>query len=104
MTTKSWLRSVSTGLALVLTSGCGKTLSLEEFSAQVREARACAEGDTCVLAGGGTCTCSSPVNISRAEAINEAVKNVDCEGSMVDCVAYRNNARCEAGTCVADTF
>ncbi len=99
----SGLRSRVVGLALVLTSGCGR-ISLEEFSAQVREARACSEGDTCVLAGGGTCTCASPVNASRADALNEAVKNVDCEGSMVDCVAFQPNARCEAGQCVADLF
>lgn len=88
------------GLALVLTSGCGR-ISLEEFSAQVREARACGEGDTCVLAGGGTCTCASPVNASRAAEINDAVERVDCEGSMVDCIGYRT-ARCENGQCVGD--
>lgn len=100
MANTSWLWSAVAGLFLVLTSGCGG-ISLEEFSAQVREARACTEGDTCVLAGGGTCTCASPVNASRAEAINEAAQEVNCRGSMVDCATYRN-ARCEGGTCVGD--
>jgi hypothetical protein len=98
MTNKSGLWRVTMGLALALTSGCG-TLSIEEFREQVQEARDCTEGDTCVLAGAGRCTCGSPVNASRAADLNDAAHYVDCWYSNLDCAPYAN-MRCVDGKCI----
>lgn len=84
---------------LVLAAGCG--VSIEDFNALVEDARACQAGDTCVLAGGGQCTCNSPVNASRAVEIDEAAEDVRCGGAMVECPSW-TAVRCEAGRCVAD--
>lgn len=87
------------GLALVLASGCG-TISREEFREQVREAEACTEGDTCVVAGAARCTCGSPVNASRAEELNEAAQFVDCGlYPNLDCAPY-GNLSCVNGKCI----
>jgi len=97
MNNTSWQWSGVVGLALVLTSGCG-TISREEFDAKVQEARACAEGDTCVEAGKGRCTCGRPVNASRAADINEAAQYVDCVYKDLDCGAY-GYMHCVQGKC-----
>jgi hypothetical protein len=86
-------------LALTLMIGCGTTR--EELLDLLEESRACAPGDTCVLAGSSTCTCASPVNARHLEEINDATESVNCGGIIVDCVAFQN-PRCEEGVCVAD--
>lgn len=80
--------------------GCAGT-SPEELVDIVEEARACEEGDSCELAGGGTCTCAMPVNAEATERVEEAAADVDCEGAMVECISH-SNVRCEDGRCVSD--
>jgi hypothetical protein len=86
-------------LVLVLAgTGCG--LSLEEYRDVVEEAQVCAPGDRCVLAGGGQCTCATPVNEREAARIDEAAADVRCGGAMPECPAHFD-VRCEAGRCVS---
>jgi hypothetical protein len=80
----------------------GAPLSTEQLSALVEGARACTEGETCALAGAGTCTCAQPVNASRAAEIDAAAARVECGGAVVRC-ANPGTARCEAGRCVGVT-
>ncbi len=47
------------------------------------------------------CFCGAVVNEENQEEIEEAAKDVDCEGRLVRC-AILSNPRCENGTCVAD--
>lgn len=91
-----WLIAGLLTLALVMGGACG-----EELEEIIESARACAEGDTCILAGSGQCTCPTPINSNSAERVAEAVEDHDCEGLAVDCRA-RSNPRCEQGRCVAD--
>jgi hypothetical protein len=87
-------------LFFLLFSACG--LTIERFEDIRREAAACTEGDSCVSAGSGACTCSAPVNASKAAFIVEAAKSVDCRGRAVDCAPALQNLRCESGRCVGD--
>jgi hypothetical protein len=80
----------------------GGALSSEQLQALVDEARACAQGEACALAGAGTCTCAQPVNASRAAEIDAAAARVECGGAVVRC-ANPGAARCEAGQCVGVT-
>jgi hypothetical protein len=87
-------------LALVLVGGAC-TSSLEEYRREVEKARACEQGDTCVLAGHGThCSCPVVVNEAHAQRIDELAQKVSCNHA-VDCLLLCN-PRCEDGRCVAD--
>jgi hypothetical protein len=88
--------------ALLLLGGAC-TSSLEEYWREVEKARACEQGDTCVLAGHGTrCACPVVVNEAHAQRIDELAQKVSCNHA-VDCF-LPCNPRCEDGRCVADTF
>lgn len=87
--------------SLVFLSAC--CTSIEAFEQEREEARACSEGDTCVLAGSAQCLCAGPVNAARAAEIEASADGVCCEGTMVDCVAF-TNVRCENERCVADVL
>lgn len=86
-------------LVVLALTACG--VSQDDFSAMLEEARACQTGESCALAGGGQCTCDSPVNASKAASIDEAADDVRCGGAQVECPGW-SNPRCEAGRCVAD--
>lgn len=81
--------------------GACTATSPEEFAAIVEEARACQDGDGCQLAGGGQCTCDTPVNDDAVARIDEAAADVDCEGAVVECTSHQN-VRCEDGRCRSD--
>lgn len=82
-------------LAVALPS-CG--ISIQELSNVVREARPCSAGDTCVLAGGSQCTCSTAVNAEKKHDVDIAAASVDCGGAMVECEACED-PQCLQGTC-----
>jgi hypothetical protein len=87
--------------ALVL-SACGG-MNAQEYFDLVEEARPCAAGDTCVLAGVSACTCATPVNASQEEEITEAADDFDCEKvETSDRCSAHTNVRCEAGRCISD--
>jgi hypothetical protein len=88
-------------LTTALAAGCGDNVTDEELQQIIEEAKACAPGDTCVLAGGGRCTCAQPVNAEHRERVEQAVADHDCGGLVVRCMDY-TSVRCEAGRCVAD--
>src|SRR5262245_45903832 len=77
------------------------SMSRDDFDHMVQLAQRCEPGDTCVLAGSGACTCAVAVNAEEAESIDEAVEDVDCEGTTVICAQF-TNPRCEDNICVAD--
>ena len=88
-------------MALAL-HACGG-MNAQEYSDLVEEARPCAAGDTCVLAGVSACTCATPVNTSREGEINEAADDFDCEKvETSDRCSAHTNVRCEAGRCISD--
>ncbi|MEQ9320872.1 MAG: hypothetical protein RIF41_17050 [Polyangiaceae bacterium] len=91
---------LSVALLAAMASACTAT-SPEELAEIVDEARACQDGDVCELAGGGQCTCATPVNADAAARVDEAAADVDCEGAMVECVSHQN-VRCEDGRCRSD--
>ncbi|MGC4113447.1 MAG: hypothetical protein QM765_02000 [Myxococcales bacterium] len=76
--------------------GCG--ISIQELASVVREARACTDGDTCVLAGGSQCTCNTAVNSTKKKDVDIAVASVDCGGAMVEC-AECLDPQCVQGMC-----
>jgi hypothetical protein len=96
---KTHLLTLVATLTLVLGLGCG--LSKDEYHQRVEAARACSPGDTCVAAGGGQCLCPTAVNATKAEEIDDAAKQVNCGGAVVECAAVIK-PRCEAGRCVSD--
>jgi predicted class III extradiol MEMO1 family dioxygenase len=73
----------------------------EEYAQIVDDARACSDGDSCVLAGTSDCVCPTPVNASQADRVNTAAGDVDCNGAIAECIAH-TNVRCEAGRCKSD--
>jgi hypothetical protein len=85
---KPWLMTVALAFA-----ACAPTTA--DLSALIDEARACDEGDTCVLAGSGRCSCNTPVNGARAAEVNDLASQVACIG-VVDC-PWHSSVRCEAG-------
>jgi hypothetical protein len=91
---KRWVMTAALAFA-----ACAPTT--EDLSALIEESRACGEGDTCALAGGGTCTCDTPVNGARAAEVDELARRVACYGAMVECPSHFN-MRCEAGRCTSD--
>jgi hypothetical protein len=97
------LAAIALAFALVLgAAGCGG-ITDEEFQQIIEEAQVCEPGDTCVLAGGGQCTCDQPVNADSVERVERAVQDLDCGGAVVDCIGF-SNPRCENNRCVADQF
>ena len=98
------LRSVLVACAATpLLLGC--PMSKQDFSALVDDARACDEGDTCVLAGQGGCVCARPVNAKRAAEVDSAAEAVACCTPLgcedVLCSGFEN-LRCENGACTGD--
>lgn len=81
---------------LLLGASCG--LSREEYREVVEEARACSPVEGCVLAGGGQCTCPTPVAAGRAAEVDEAAAEVRCGGAMAECAAFLSIA-CVDGLC-----
>jgi hypothetical protein len=103
-TNASWSILAAVLISLTLTFGhaaCGG-VSEEELQQIIEESKACAPGDTCILAGGGQCRCSQPINAKHKARVEQAVADYDCDGLMVSC-AGNTNVRCEAGRCVSDT-
>jgi hypothetical protein len=94
------MRSLSFVVAAALVAiACGT--SEETYNRAIDEARACMPGDTCVLAGGGACTCPAAVNGREATRLNDLGRDVRCADAGVQCPALMN-PRCEHNVCVAD--
>jgi hypothetical protein len=100
-----WL-SLAIAVIVVATAACE---SPEARLERVRDdAAACADGDTCVVAGSGDCVCGSPINensVEEVEAAADAIACCDLLGSCVavDCAAFENVA-CVDGRCVGDAL
>ena len=89
--------------ATMMLAACGSDISLQEYAGIVEASRSCSEGDTCVLAGSGQCTCATPVNASRWESVEDAAADVECNGAQVECPTHER-VRCEANRCRSDTL
>lgn len=102
LTKTSWslVPVVLLSLTLGVTSGCGGVTE-EELQQIIEESKVCAPGDSCILAGGGQCTCAVPINAEHRARVEQAVADYDCDGLMVKCMG-NINVRCEAGRCVSD--
>lgn len=78
----------------------------DTLAAVIDDAAACAEGDTCVVAGATDCSCGGPVNSARVDEVEAAAARVSCCDLLGRCIAVEcaafENVRCEAGRCVAD--
>lgn len=107
-----WGRSLGRA-ALVLgfsLAGCGasgedKAAALSTLNSALEDGRTCGEGDVCVLAGRGNCSCDTPVRESAKPAIDAAVREVNDVCGAGEFRAICNlwtNARCESSRCVAD--
>lgn len=80
---------------------CSSTISDEEFQQTLEASQVCQPGDSCILAGAGSCSCAQPTNSKDADTVNQAAAEIDCGGALVKCMSWEN-LRCEAGKCTAD--
>jgi hypothetical protein len=94
------MRAVARFALFVLLAACSETAP-SEFVELVEASRGCSATEECTVAGGGECTCATPVNVGAVEEIDEAAGEVECEGATISC-ADNANVRCEAGRCISD--
>jgi hypothetical protein len=103
MRTRIPARTMLLPLALALTA-CES--AEERLDRVIDEAKACEEGDTCVVAGGTDCTCGAPVNEEKAAEVTAAAADIECcdlfgRCVAVDCAGFQD-VRCEDGTCIGE--
>ncbi len=94
----------------VFGGGCGverpsREQALSTLVSEFDGAGACVDGDTCIIAGQGNCSCGRPINSKSASTVAEAVLRLNstcaAEDFLADCIAYVN-PKCEANRCVAE--
>ena len=99
-------RRVSTPMplfvALAFAWACQADDGLDAYDQAVQEARACSDGDECVITEGpaGCRPCEVAVNADHAPSVTRAAEQAECPTERLACIPLED-PRCEAGLCVA---